>query len=800
DTDGPDRFSDSQLATMLGTASVTVATSAANTGDEDIVVSSDFDLSWTAANGLTLDAGRDIQLAGSINGGTMGTLALNFGRNLDFGGASLTAMTVSATGGTTGTQAITGPSGGSTWELTATGAGTLTVGTQSVAFSAVENLQGGDGVDAFTVSAAHTGDLMGGGGADTFTLNAALTGALRGDAGADTFHLNAGGSVSLVSGGSVPGVIQGGGGGDIFNLNAAYASTLEGGEGADTFNLNAGGGVTGAVYGGAGADALDFSGLTAAVDLTLRLRPDATGFVGEAAGGAAVRAFAGIGEVRGSAAGTDRATGLGAGGAFQGMATNPTGYAFGGRTLALSGFESTLAGTADVLDLSAQSGSLQVSLSGAGASGYSGSWRAGSGSSTAFSGIREIRGGTSAADVLTGRSADASWRLGLGAQGGAYSSADSGGATRTLFFADLESQQGGSRADEFTVDAPYMGSVLGRIDGGFGNDRLVFNGGTVAGAVDGGGGNDEFFFNGGTVAGAVDGGGSHDDFFFNGGTVAGTVDGGADFDELYFSSLPTGVELTLRLRPDATGFVGEATGGAAVRAFAGIDRVRGSGAGTDRVTGLGAGGAFQGSATNPTRYDFGGRELRLSGFESTLAAAADVLDLSARTGDLQVSLSGAGASGYDGDWSVAGGMATAFTGIREIRGGLSAADVLTGRDADASWRLGLGAQGGTYASADGGGATRTLFFADLESQQGGAQADEFTVSEAYAGTLSGGDGADIFNLNAALTGAANGEAGADRFILGSSGSATALDGGMDEDTFQGRDAVATWTVTSAGAL
>ncbi|MDD9817297.1 MAG: filamentous hemagglutinin N-terminal domain-containing protein, partial [Gammaproteobacteria bacterium] len=288
DTDGPDRFSDSQLATMLGTASVTVATSAASTGDEDIVVSSDFDLSWTAANGLTLDAGRDIQLAGSINGGTMGTLALNFGRNLDFGGASLTAMTVSATGGTTGTQAITGPSGGSTWELTATGAGTLTVGTQSVAFSAVENLQGGDGVDAFTVSAAHTGDLMGGGGADTFALNAVLTGTASGEAGADTFILGALGSADSLEGGadtddalggrvaaaatwtlalgadmyviagtltqSFSGIenLQGGSMADTFLVNAAHAGDLMGGDGPDTFNLN--NALTGMAGGGMGDD------------------------------------------------------------------------------------------------------------------------------------------------------------------------------------------------------------------------------------------------------------------------------------------------------------------------------------------------------------------------------------------------------------------------------------------------------------------------------------------------------------------------------------------------------------------
>jgi len=375
DTDGPDRFSDAQLATMLGMADVTVATSAASTGDEDIVVASDFDLSWTAANGLTLDAGRDILLDGSINGGAMGTLALNFGRTLDFGSASLTAMTASATGGATGTQTIAGPSGGSTWAVTGAGAGTLTApavgtGTQSVAFSRVENLQGGAGVDAFTVSGAHTGDLMGGGGADTFTVSGSLTDStLVGGDGADVF---------TVSGSLLRSTLQGRSGADTFVLNpggsVGVASVIAGGAGADIFDFD-GGTVTGAVYGGAGADALDFTTLATAVELTLRGRPDADGFIGAAAGGAAVGVFSDIDEVRGSAAGTDRVTGLGAGGAFQGMATNPTGYAFGGRTLALSGFESTLSGATDVLDLSAQSGGLQVLLSGVATTGsYSGTW------------------------------------------------------------------------------------------------------------------------------------------------------------------------------------------------------------------------------------------------------------------------------------------------------------------------------------------------------------------------------------------------------------------------------------------
>ncbi|MDD9863143.1 MAG: filamentous hemagglutinin N-terminal domain-containing protein, partial [Gammaproteobacteria bacterium] len=772
DTDGPDRFSDSQLATMLGMSNVTVATSAASTGDEDIVVASDFDLNWTTANTLTLDAGQDIRwelgptflVSGVPVTGTgrisasMGALVLNFGRLLSLGDASrLRVSNMTATGGASGTQTISGPRGGimqTQWTVTGGGAGSIRFGEVSFAeytlsFSGVENLVGSRhglgtfaGGDSFTVSGAHTGDLFGSQGLNTFSFNAALTGSVTGGNDVDQFVFN---------GGSVTGTVAGGAGAD-----------------------------------GVNTDTLNFSGLTTAVSVSLSGVPDADGFGGSVSGGAEVGAFSGIGRLLGSTAATDdRLTaGLSVGGAWMVGSSDSYNTAPDGlttRTLVFSNIEDLQGGSME--DTFVVSGAHTGDLMGGGGAdafnlnaALTGTANGEAGDDTFILGALGSASlgldGGGDTDTLEGRDAAATWTL---ATGNIYAS-----GTLIQSFSNIEDLQGGTGADAFTVSAAHTGDLMG----GGGADAFTLTA-ALTGGLSGEGGADYFNLDaGGSVSGGIAGGQDADTFDFKGGTVMGAVSGGAGADILNFGSSPAGVELTLRLRPDATGFAGEATSGAAVGAFAGIDRVNGSRAAMNRVTGLGAGGAFQGDATNPTGYAFGGHTLALSGFGSTLASAADVLDLSAQSGDLQVSLSGAGASGYSGSWRAGGGAPTAFTDVREIRGGLSAADALTGRDAVASWRLGLGAQGGTYASADSGAAMRTLFFIDLESQQGGTQADEFTVSGAYAGDLMGGGGADVFTVAAALTGSLAGEGGADTFDLNAGGSVSgSIQGGAGADTF-----------------
>ncbi|MDD9817266.1 MAG: hypothetical protein OXU61_03885, partial [Gammaproteobacteria bacterium] len=758
DTDGPDRFSDTQLATMLGMSNVTVATSAASTGDEDIVVSDDFDLNWTAANSLTLDAGRDILLSGSISGGTMGTLALNFGGTLNFGGATLKAMIVSATGGSTGAQTIVGSSGGSTWAVTGAGAGTLTVETQGVSFSEVENLQGGAGADAFTVSAAHTGDLMGGGGKDNFNLGATLTGSLSGGAGEDTFNLNTGGSVS--------GGISGGGGADAFNF--------------------AGGSVSGVVEGDAGQDVLSFESLATAVSVTLSGAPGADGFGGSVTGGAAAN-FADVGEIAGSMATSDSFSGLDAAATWT-LGSSGNRYAAADsmmmqRTLNLGGFEALNGGTmadafvfdvsdasavsgtvdggmgADMLDLSRLTTATAVSLSGMPtAGGFGGSLAGGMGAS--FTNIDNIAGGMAASDSLSGLDTVATWTL--SSTGNRYAAPDSGSppVTRTLAFSGIENLDGGAMVDTFTVSGAHTGNLAGGTGADVFNLDAILTGGIKAGADA-----DRF------VLGAA-------------GSASGTLDGEQGADMLQGRDAAS----TWQILSTGNNYVS----GTLTQSFSSVEDLQG-GTGVDQFV---AKDAHSGNLMGGGGNDIFTLEAELTGSLSG-EAGTDVLDLAALTSAISVTLSGMpDADGFGGNAMPMAGMEVLFSGMDDLRGG-PGTDSLIGLNAAATWTVGAVDRYQITDSSGGMSVTRTLAFSDMENLNGGTQADTFNLSAAHTGSLSGGDGADVFNLNAILGGMVSGGDGTDRIVLGASaGVSGKIAGGMGTDTLQGRNADATWTLSS----
>ena len=66
---------------------------------------------------------------------------------------------------------------------------------EALTFRAIDNLIGGNMMDTFTVSGAHTGDLTGGNGVNTFNIGAMLTGDITGGDGVDTLNLNTNGMV-----------------------------------------------------------------------------------------------------------------------------------------------------------------------------------------------------------------------------------------------------------------------------------------------------------------------------------------------------------------------------------------------------------------------------------------------------------------------------------------------------------------------------------------------------------------------------------------------------------------------------
>jgi filamentous hemagglutinin family protein len=286
---GPDVFSDDHINTQLGLGNLVILTQDASAGDEDINFEADVAITW-ADNTFTLSAGRNVLLAGSIDGTGAAELHVEVGQDdaggtLTIGDAIITATTFSAEGGA-GDDTLIGANAPNTWVVNGADAGTLNGG----AFTAFENLSGGTDTDDFTLSAALSGTLSGGAGNDTFAFGAggAVLGDLVGGNGAaDHLNLaNAGGGLTLnlqagtvaPIGGTFAGLEQFTGDGALDTIVApdggatvtvtgqndgsigaiAFVNfaNVTGGAGDDSFTLNAGGSLTAALDGAGGTDSL----------------------------------------------------------------------------------------------------------------------------------------------------------------------------------------------------------------------------------------------------------------------------------------------------------------------------------------------------------------------------------------------------------------------------------------------------------------------------------------------------------------------------------------------------------------
>ncbi len=708
-----DTFTDTYINTQLMTADVSIDTAAANAGPLDINLRDTVDLNWTTASILTLTAGNDINLAGSITA-MGGTLGLNFVNQLDFAGASVDVGTVMATGGGAA-SILQGPAtGANIWTVTgATDAGTLVFGGQTVSFSSVGNLNGGAGADTFTLN-----------------LDAALSGNIEGGAGDNTYNL-----------------IRGVGG------------SITGGADADTFVIRGSlGRVDGMVDGAGGTNTLDYSG-SLSVDVTLTGLGGTTGFAGTASrtGG-----FDDITNLVGrsiSSVFRDSLQGLDADATFTLAATNS--YQSGGNTLIFSNIEDLQGGSmADTFEVSAaHSGTLRGGagadifnigalltgnifgeggantynmLSGGGVTGtisgvggltntldYSGMTTqvdvtlSGLGSTMGFAGtsnivanfddITSLIGGSATDDTLRGRDADATFTL---------DAVNTYESVNTLRFSNIENLVGGSMADTFTV----VRRLTGNIEGGAGDNIYNLNfGGSVLGSIGitGGAGDEIFNINGRYILDLFGLGGA--DTFNVNRALTGNIEGGAG-------------DNTYNLNVD---FVdGTITGGADADTFVFSDNMLFSVTSMDIV---GAGG------TNT--LDYGGFSFPAS---------------------VDITLTGpGGTTGFAGAaitsvFEVFHGL-TIFDDITDVVGGTAMTDTLQGLDAAATFTLAA-----TNSYASGG---NTLIFSNIENLQGGSMADTFEVSAAHSGNLRGGDGADIFTVSAPLSGNLLGGDGADIFTV-----------------------------------
>ena len=666
-------------------------------------------------------------VTGKIDGGA-GADTLDYSGD---GGSAVTANlatdTATKTGGFASIENIVGSSStadtliaanpANTWTISALNGGTVGAFT----FSAIENLTGGTGADAFKFTTGSvTGKIDGGTGTDTLDYS--------GDGGA-AVTVNLATSTTTKTGGfaniekivgssSTADTLIGANAANTWTISAANGGTvgaftfsaienLTGGTGADAFKFTTGS-VSGKIDGGAGTDTLDYSG-DGGVAVTVNL---ATGTATKTGG------FANIENVVGSSSTADTLIGANAANTWTISAAN--GGTVGAFTF--SSIENLTGGTGadtfkfttgsvtgkidggagtDTLDFSGDGGAAAtVNLATAKATKTGG-----------FANIENLVGSSSTADTLIGANAANTWTI----------SAANGGTLGAFTFSAIENLTGGTGADAFKFTT---GSVTGKIDGGAGTDTLDYSGdGGVAVTVNlatstatktGGFANIENVvgssstadtliganaantwtisaLNVGTVGAfsfsAVEnltGGTGADAFKFTTGSVTGKIDGGAGTDTLDYSG-DGGVAVTVNLATSTA----TKTGG-----FANIEHIVGSSSTADTLIGANAANTWTISALNVGTvgaFSFSAVENLTGGtgadaFKFTTGSVTGKIDGGAGTDTLDYS----GDGGVAVTVNLATGTATktgGFANIENVVGSSSTADMLIGANGSNTWSI-----------------------------------------------------------------------------------------------------------------
>ena len=411
--------------------------------------------------------------------------------------------------------------------------------------------------------------------------------------------------------------------------------------------------------------------------------------------------------------------------------------------------------------------------------------------------------------------------------------------------------------------------ITGDINLGGGNDAITLAAGArVAGDIDLGAGNDTLNIRA-TLTGNVDGGAGDDTFTFRpGGEITGTLAGGMGDDTLNFLLLSDAQRRSVRLTDAMTG-TGEASflntdGAAGVAGFTGIETLTGE---VEEFIGVADSHArwtlapmdiryqaLTAAASDPGAMDFG-LPLTLPATTSLLAGAnlsdtfiistafqgslnggagndvfrfqpngaiasnltggagADHLDYSARPGFIGIILTASDADGFSG---TAPAITGSIEGIDQLTGGMDSSQLI-GLDSDATWTLGVDAQGNernTYALIravpDGQLVTDTLIFSGFDRFDGQTGADTFNIDADHqrAIVLDGSGGDDVFNIRTTVRSQFNtalvGSSGDDRFIFANDGvvlstntSQGNIGGDSGNDSLQGDNDGNAFTITGS---
>ena len=704
----------------------------------------------------------------------------------------LSGGTISGTiDGAGGSDSLTADNVANTWNILATDNGSVTgVGS----FVQVENLTGGSALDAFAFAngSSISGRIDGGDGTDSVDLSQ-QSGTISVDLGGgdfsnvESFIGNDQYSTLIGPLSTNTWTIVGTNDGSVGTVNFTNFNNLTGNVSIDNFVFQNGSSITGSVDGGSGVDTVDqslqggsvtvnlddgsyvnienFTGNNSSSTLVGQNRPNSWNITGQNDGSVGTFAFADFNNLIGNAdsdafilnGGSISGTIDGAGGNDSLSAGNTTntwnivgvdsGSVTGvGAFLSIENLQGNagvddflfangglVSGTVsggtgqDSVDMSLQSNVMTVTLG-----------------STGFDAIESFTGngerGTIAGDDITN-----SWVI---------SGVDSG-TVGTVTFINFGNIRGGSADDSFTISG---GTISGQVDGGAGSDLILGDSGdnvwNISGAdvgditgigsfvnietLSGNSGADNFVFaNGSSFSGVLDGGGGVDtvDFSSEDGTLLVSLASGQyqNIENFIGNSLDSTL-LGENLVSDWT-ITGTDAGVVNGIAFSGFNNLLGNDSidtftlQSGSITGIVDGGA--GSSNDTIQADDvsntwtidavdAGTVTGIAGFRNinnlSGGASSDVFDIAA-------DVSGTIGGGAGADTFNVGGLVS----VGAIVGG-SEQDVLSGPAQDSSW---------TVSGADAG-SLNGIVFSEVESLQGGAGVDLFTVTNAADAAISGG--------------------------------------------------------------
>lgn len=286
-----------------------------------------------------------------------------------------------------------------------------------------------------------------------------------------------------------------------------------------------------------------------------------------------------------------------------------------------------------------------------------------------------------------------------------------------------------------------------------------------------------------------------DTFQFSGtGQITGSIDGLAGDDILDYSTSAFGLDLVLSATGSTDGFSGSES--SSLASFDNINSISGS-ANIDSLTGIDATAAWSIDGTDEYTAT---NTLSFSGFENLIGgtlvdtftitgnqsynlagnsgndvfafadaatltgtidgqAGSDRLDYSLYTSSINVTLTVLGS--FDGHQGTESSISGGFDNINQVIAGSGTADQLTGRNAAATWSIGVPK---SY------GSTNSFGFSNFEQLQGGSETDLFVISGNQTVDIKAGAGNDILqfsNNGSTLNGTFDGQDGTDDLNLAS---------------------------------